>query len=248
VIRLEGVSKVFLQDGQEPVHAVRSLDLEVARGETVCLSGARGCGKTTTLRLINRLSAPTDGRVLVGGEDTRTLDPIRLRRRMGYVIQRGGLFPHLTVRENVVLLCRLEGHDARAARRRGDELLEMVHLPPDRFGDRRPRELSGGQRQRVGVARARALDPEIVLMDEPFGALDPITRSQVQEEFQELKRRVEKTVVIVTHDLEEAFLLGDRVGLMDGGRLLQLGTLEDFRAAPRTKYVERFLAKHLHAN
>ena len=245
MIRLERVTKVFARDGAGPVHALRGLDLEVARGETVCLIGASGCGKTTALRLVNRMLEPSSGRVLVGGEDVAGLDPIRLRRRMGYVIQRGGLFPHLSVRANVGLLCRLEGHAPEAVRRRVDELLEMVHLPPERFGERFPGELSGGQRQRVGVARALALDPEIVLMDEPFGALDPITRREVQQEFLELKRRVEKTVVIVTHDLAEAFLLGDRVGLMEAGSLVQVGTLDELRAAPSTAYVERFLEAHL---
>jgi len=247
VIRLEHVSKLFPGRDGEEVHALRDLDLEVADGETVCLIGPSGCGKTTTLRLMNRLAEPTTGRVLVDGEDVAELDPIRLRRRMGYVIQTGGLFPHLTVAANVGLLCRLEGWPPARTQERVAELLERVHLAPD-HASRYPRELSGGQRQRVGVARALALDPEIVLMDEPFGALDPITRSQLQDEFLELKRDVKKTVVFVTHDLEEAFALGDRVGLVADGKVVQLGTLEDFRHSPRTDYVERFLEKHLHAS
>jgi osmoprotectant transport system ATP-binding protein len=246
VIRLERVSRAFPRPGEEPVLAVRDLDLEVRRGETLCLIGPSGCGKTTTLRLVNRLTEATSGRVLVDGEDVLGLDAIRLRRRMGYVIQRGGLFPHLDVRQNVGLLCRLEGWSLERTRARVDALLEMVHLAPLEFGPRYPAELSGGQRQRIGVARALALDPDMLLMDEPFGALDPITRGQVQQEFLELKRTVEKTVVFVSHDLDEAFLLGDRVGLMAEGRLVQIGALEDFRRAPASPWVERFLETHLH--
>lgn len=244
MIRLEAVSKSF-ERGAETVSAVEGLDLEIGRGETLCLIGPSGCGKTTTLRLVNRLLEPNAGRVLVDGEDIARVDPIRLRRRMGYVIQSGGLFPHLTVRENVGLLCRLEDWPKPRTRARVDELLGKVHLPPVEFAERFPGELSGGQRQRVGVARALALDPEIVLMDEPFGALDPITRGQLQEEFLELKRQVDKTVVIVSHDLGEAFLLGDRVALMRSGQLVQVGTREEFASAPRSGWVARFLETHL---
>jgi len=246
LIRFEGVSRTFAQEGGD-VFAVADLDLEVARGETLCLIGASGCGKTTTLRLVNRLLEPTSGRVLVGDTDVAETDPIRLRRRIGYVVQSGALFPHLTVRANVGLLLKLEGHPEGERRARVDELLGNVHLDPAEFADRYPSELSGGQAQRVGVARALALDPEIVLMDEPFGALDPITRQQVRDEFLELDRAVAKTVLIVTHDLDEAFELGDRVALMDAGRLLQVGTLEEFRTAPATPHVERFLRTHLDA-
>lgn len=243
MIRLESVSKSY-ERGAEALVAVADLDLEVARGETLCLIGPSGCGKTTTLRLINRLAEPSSGRVLVDGQDAASLDPIRLRRRMGYVIQSGGLFPHMTVRENVGLLCRLEDWRKERTRARVDDLLARVHLPPDEFAERYPGELSGGQRQRVGVARALALDPEIVLMDEPFGALDPITRSKLQEEFLELKHQVDKTVVIVSHDLDEAFLLGDRVALMRTGRLVQVGTREEFASTPRSRWVESFLEAH----
>ena len=247
MIRLDGLSRTFSQDGREVV-AVRDVTLEIGRGECVCLIGESGCGKTTTLRLINRLLEPSGGRVLVDGEDTAGVDPIRLRRRMGYVVQSGALFPHLTVRGNVELMCRVEGWSRDRTRARADEVLRLVRLAPEDFADRFPSELSGGQRQRVGVARALALDPDILLMDEPFGALDPVTRREVQEEFLELDGAVDKTVVIVTHDLSEAFLLGDHVALMDEGEILQTGTLDDFRLAPAGPQVERFLERHLAGN
>lgn len=244
MIRLEGLTRTFSQDGRDVV-AVQDVFLEIRTGECVCLIGESGCGKTTTLRLINRLLEPSSGRVLVDGEDTADVDPIRLRRRMGYVVQRGALFPHLTIRGNVELLCRVEGWGRERTRARADELLELVRLAPEDFADRYPSELSGGQRQRVGVARALALDPDILLMDEPFGALDPVTRREIQEEFLELEGEVNKTTVIVTHDLDEAFLLGDRVALMAEGEILQAGTLEDFREDPAGPRVERFLERHL---
>jgi osmoprotectant transport system ATP-binding protein len=226
--------------------AVRDLTLDIVRGETLALVGPSGCGKTSTLRLVNRMVEASAGRVLVGEEDVLDLDPIRLRRRIGYVIQSGGLFPHLDVRENVGLLCRLEGWDRARARERVDSLLELVHLSPAEFAGRHPGELSGGQRQRVGVARALALDPEILLMDEPFGALDPITRAQLQEEFLDLRRRFDKTVLLVSHDLDEAFLLADRVALMRAGELVQAGTREEFRRAPQNPWVEQFMQQHAH--
>ena len=221
------------------------MSLEIDGGECVCLIGGSGSGKTTTLRLINRLLEPTSGRVLVDGVDVAGLDPVRLRRRMGYVVQSGALFPHLTVCGNVELLCRAEGWDRNRSRTRAEELLELVRLPPSDFAFRYPSELSGGQRQRVGVARALALDPDILLMDEPFGALDPLTRRELQDEFRELEGSVNKTVVFVTHDLDEAFLLGDRVALMADGEVLQVGTVDDFREAPAGPRVEAFLEQHL---
>jgi osmoprotectant transport system ATP-binding protein len=242
MIRLEGVSCVFEQAGPEPVHALRNLDLEIRKGETMALLGPSGCGKTTTLRLMNRLLDPTSGRVLVDGQDTARTDAVRLRRRMGYVVQSGGLFPHLTVARNLGLLCELEGWTKDRASRRVDELLELVRLPANAFRSRYPAELSGGQVQRVGVARALALDPEILLMDEPFGALDPITRRQLQQEFKELEDLVAKTIVLVTHDLDEAFLLGDRIALLNAGRLVQIGHPAELRGNPATPWVREFLA------
>ena len=241
MIRLENVSRVFSRPGAAPVHALSELELEVRRGETLCLVGPSGCGKTTALRLINRLEEPTAGRVFVDGRATDEWDPIRLRRGIGYVLQNGGLFPHLTVAENVGLLLTLEGVAASEKRGRVCELLERVRLNPAEFGARFPAELSGGQRQRVGVARALALDPKILLMDEPFGALDPITRTELQDEFFELSRRLAKTIVLVSHNLDEAFRLGDRVALLAHGRLEQVGTEDELRGNPASEFVEQFL-------
>jgi osmoprotectant transport system ATP-binding protein len=195
------------------------LDLSVAAGESVALVGRSGAGKTTLLKLINRLLLPQSGTVLVDGRDTREWDPIVLRRRTGYVLQEIGLFPHLTVEENVALVPRLEGWPDARRRARAHELLELVGLPPTEFAHRWPRELSGGQRQRVGVARALAVDPPIVLMDEPFGALDSVTREELRAEFQRIRRHLRQTVVFVTHDMDEAFALGDRVCVLENGRL-----------------------------
>jgi osmoprotectant transport system ATP-binding protein len=226
------------------VYALRDFDLDIQRGETLALLGPSGCGKTTTLKLLNRLMEPTAGRIFVGGQDTSKIDVVRLRRRMGYVVQNGGLFPHLTVSRNLSLLCELEGWTKQRASSRVDQLLELVRLPPSEFRNRYPRELSGGQSQRVGVARALALDPEILLMDEPFGALDPITRAHVQQEFRDLKRRVSKTIVIVTHDLREASVLGDRIALLNEGRLIQVGTPAELHDEPATPWVRAFFANN----
>ena len=195
------------------------LDLSVPAGESVALVGRSGAGKSTLLKLINRLLLPESGTVVVDGRDTREWDPIVLRRRTGYVLQEIGLFPHLTVEENVALVPRLEGWPDARRRARAHELLELVGLAPAEFAHRWPRELSGGQRQRVGVARALAVDPPIVLMDEPFGALDSVTREELRAEFQRIRRHLRQTVVFVTHDMDEAFALGDRVCVLENGRL-----------------------------
>lgn len=243
MIELDDVRKVFASDAGE-VLAVDGVSFAVERGETVCLIGTSGCGKTTLLKMINRLIEPTSGQVLIAGEAADQLDVIGLRRRIGYVIQRGGLFPHLTVARNIALLCELEGWTRRAITRRVNELLELVKLPPEDFAGRFPRQLSGGQQQRVGVARALALDPQLILMDEPFGALDPMTREQLHNDFLRLEKEVGKTILLVTHDLHEAFKLGDRVALMDAGRLIQIGTEDDLRQRPASSFVAEMVGRH----
>jgi osmoprotectant transport system ATP-binding protein len=208
---------------------ISGLNLEVDRGETLVLLGESGCGKTTTLKLINRLIEPTSGAIFVEGRRSMDWDAVELRRHIGYVLQEGGLFPHYTVEQNVSLVTGLLGWDETRRRERTREMLELVGLEPARFADRFPHELSGGQRQRVGVARALAADPEIVLLDEPFGALDAITRTNLQKEFARLVRELGKTAVFVTHDLHEAMLLGTRIALMDKGKIALLATPDEFK-------------------
>jgi osmoprotectant transport system ATP-binding protein len=204
------------------------LNLTVERGEILVLLGESGCGKTTTLKLVNRLLIPSKGEVLVEGKATTAWDPIALRRRIGYVIQEGGLFPHFTIERNVGLVPSLSGWDPERIKARVHELLNLVGLDPNRFAERYPRELSGGQRQRVGVARALAADPPLLLLDEPFGALDPLTRAGLQREFAALASRLNKTAILVTHDVREALVLARRIGLMHKGKLLLLETPERF--------------------
>jgi osmoprotectant transport system ATP-binding protein len=199
------------------------LNLEVARGETLVLLGRSGSGKTTTMKLINRLIDPTAGQVLFDGKPTVEWDAIRLRRRIGYVIQEIGLFPHLTIEQNIGVVPRLEGWDQERIQQRARTLLNLVGLDANRFANRFPRELSGGQRQRVGVARALAADPPVILLDEPFGALDPITRRDIQQEFKQLQRELGKTMVFVTHDIAEAFVLATRIALLQDGEMVLLG-------------------------
>ena len=216
----------FAVNGGRPI--IDRLSLQVQHGETFVLLGESGCGKTTTLRLVNRLLTPTSGQVLVENKTTTEWDVIRLRRRTGYVIQDAGLFPHFTVEQNVALVPDLEGWEQTRVKKRVRELLSLVGLDMERFADRYPRELSGGQRQRIGVARALAADPPLLLMDEPFGALDPLTRASLQKEFADLKTRLGKTVIFVTHDVREALLLGSRIALMDAGRIVLLETPAGF--------------------
>ncbi|MBD0369970.1 MAG: ATP-binding cassette domain-containing protein [Pyrinomonadaceae bacterium] len=219
---------------------ISDLSFTIERGERLVLLGESGCGKTTTLKLINRLLMPTAGEVLVEGKDTREWDAIRLRRMTGYVIQEGGLFPHFTVERNVSLVPSLEGWPKERVRERAHELLEMVGLHPGKFAARYPRELSGGQRQRVGVARALAAEPKLLLMDEPFGALDPLTRESIQREFKELSLRLQKTVVFVTHDVREALHLGTRIALMKAGQLILLSTPQEFLHSEEA-YARRYI-------
>ncbi len=217
--------------------------LTVEAGETIALIGPSGCGKTTALKLVNRLLDADSGRVLVQGEDVAAEDPIALRRKLGYVIQEGGLFPHWDVRANVEVVPRMLGWDEDRRSRRAAEVLAMVNLPAEEFGSRRPRQLSGGQRQRVGVARALAADPPVLLMDEPFGALDPIARRALQREFLDWKGRLKKAVLLVTHDMREAFLLADRIAVMDRGRIRQAGTRTDLIERPADAFVREFVSE-----
>ncbi|SFF65198.1 ABC transporter ATP-binding protein [Blastococcus tunisiensis] len=238
-IRLDGVTKRY--PGQD-VPAVDDVTLEIAAGETVMFVGPSGCGKTTLLKMINRLIEPTGGRIHLGDEDVTDQDPDRLRRRIGYVIQAGGLFPHMTVATNIGLVPKmLKWDDARVAAR-VDELLDLVGLDPDQYRDRYPRELSGGQQQRVGVARALAADPPVLLMDEPFGAVDPITRQRLQDELIRIQEELGKTIVFVTHDFDEAVKLGDRIVVFDvGARVVQYDTPERILADPAEEYVADFV-------
>ncbi|HLU33428.1 MAG TPA: ATP-binding cassette domain-containing protein [Natronosporangium sp.] len=237
-ITLESLRKQF-PDGTV---AVTSLDLRVEAGELAVLIGPSGCGKSTVLRMINRLVEPTAGRVLLDGVDVTHADPVALRRQIGYVIQHVGLFPHQTVRANIGTVPRLLGWDRRRIRARADELLELVGLPPGRYARRYPHELSGGQRQRVGVARALAADPVLLLMDEPFSAVDPITRTRLQEEFRRLQAEVRKTIVLVTHDLDEAVRLGDRIAVLSqGGVLEQYAEPGRLLGEPGTEFVREFV-------
>ncbi len=237
MIRLDNVAKEY-PDGTVAVH---DLTLHVRDGETCVLVGASGCGKTTAMRMINRLVEPTRGTVMVDGVDVMSVDFHQLRRRIGYVIQQVGLFPHWTVRRNVATVCDMLGWDKKRVADRVDELLDMVGLPPEEFGKRYPHQLSGGQRQRVGVARALAFDPPVLIMDEPFGAVDPIARDHLQEAFIDLQKRVRKTVVIVTHDIDEAVRLGDRIAVLrTGGYLDQYATPAEVLGNPATPFVAEF--------
>ena len=216
LVRFEDVA--FARAGRSPV--LTGFNLSVDSGEMIAIVGRSGAGKTTVLKLVNRLLLPTSGTVVVEGRETTDWDGIRLRRRVGYVFQDVGLFPHMSVEDNVSVVPRLERWPADRMRERSRALLELVGLPPDEYASRRPHELSGGQRQRVGLARALAVDPPILLMDEPFGALDPVTRAEVRREFSRIQRQLETTVIVVTHDMAEAFLLGRRIGVLAAGQLV----------------------------
>lgn len=239
MITIENIAKSY---DRGATFAVRELSLAVEDGEFIVLLGESGCGKTTTLKMINRLIEPTEGRVLIDGVDTATVDPIQLRRRIGYVFQSIGLFPHLTVAENIAAVPQLLGWDKARTGRRVVELLESMKLSPDEFANRSPADLSGGQRQRIGVARALAASPKVMLMDEPFGALDPITRDSLQTEFRTLQASLGLTVVMVTHDMTEALILADRIAVMAEGRIVRLGTPHELLTDPRHDYVAQLLA------
>jgi osmoprotectant transport system ATP-binding protein len=237
MIRLDCLEKRFPGQSEPAVH---ELSIDVPEGEVVVLVGPSGCGKTTTLKLINRLIEPSSGRIILEGEDVTHVDPDALRRRIGYVIQQIGLFPHMTIAENIATVPRMLGW--KDIDPRIDELLDLVGMDPGDYRDRYPRELSGGQSQRVGVARAMAADPPVLLMDEPFGAIDPITRERLQDEFLRLQREVRKTVVFVTHDIDEAVKMGDRIALLRvGGRLAQYGSPERLLIHPADEFVADFI-------
>jgi osmoprotectant transport system ATP-binding protein len=238
MIRLEHITKRF---GPAAPPSVDDLSLDMPEGTTTAFIGPSGCGKTTTMRMINRMIEPTSGRIVVAGDDVTRIDPVELRRRIGYVIQQIGLFPHMTIADNVATVPRLLGWAEARISARVDELLHLVGLYPAKVRGRYPRELSGGQRQRIGVARALAADPPVMLMDEPFGAIDPIARGRLQDEFKEILKRVRKTVVIVTHDLDEAIKMGDFIALLRDGRLVQHDTPDAILARPANAFVEAFI-------
>lgn len=240
MIVLKHVNKSF---DRGVTYAVRDLSLDVAEGETLALVGASGCGKTTTLKMINRLIEPTGGEIRVGGHNIMEQDAVELRRSIGYVFQGIGLFPHMTILQNVEVVPRLLGWDAEKRREKAEHLLELVGLPFTEFASRFPNELSGGQQQRVGVARALAADPDYLLMDEPFGAVDPVTRDSLQQEMLSLKKTLGKTIIFVTHDVFEALTLGDRIAVLDRGSLVQVGTKEELLSHPSHTVVRELFEK-----
>ncbi len=240
MIRFKNVTKTF----PGGVTAVDGLSLEVEKGETLALVGTSGSGKTTTMKMVNRLIEPTSGTIEVDGVDIMRREVTELRREIGYAIQHIGLFPHMTVAENIAVVPSLLKWDGGQIAERVDQLLSMVDLEPDDFRERYPNQLSGGQKQRIGVARAMAADPPVILMDEPFGALDPITREQLQDEFLELESEIQKTILFVTHDIFEAIKMGDRVALLDAGRIQQLAAPAELVEKPANEFVEQFLGQH----
>lgn len=240
MIQFKNVMKVF-PNSTEPV--VEDLSFNIKKGELVVLIGESGCGKTTTLKMINRLIEPSRGEILINGENILDLDPINLRRNIGYVIQMVGLFPHMTVAENIELVPLLKEWDEEERKDRSRELLDLTGLDPKEYSSRYPSELSGGQQQRVGIARALATNPDILLMDEPFSALDPITRKQLQDELIRLQSELSKTIVMVSHDIDEAIKMADRIAVMDKGQIIQFDTPEEILSNPKNEFIERFVGK-----
>lgn len=236
MIQIDNLNKKF-----GSITAVEDVSFTVPEGKICVLLGPSGCGKTTTLKMINRLVPPTSGKVLIGGRDTAELDTVTLRRSIGYVIQQVGLFPNMTVEDNICVVPDLMGWDKTKSRKRAAELLEVVALEPSKFAKRYPCELSGGQQQRIGVARALAADPPVMLMDEPFGAIDPINRDAIQDEFMRIQRQVGKTVLFVSHDIDEAVKMADCVALFNAGRIEQFGTPDDLLARPVSDFVANFM-------
>lgn len=238
MLEFKSVSKVYA-GGKK---AVDNLDLHINAGEFIVFIGPSGCGKTTTMKMINRLVKPTEGKILINGENIMEKNIVQLRRSIGYVIQQIGLFPHMTIRENISLVPRLMKKSVEERNNRADELIELVNMPKE-FLDRYPHELSGGQQQRIGVLRALAANPPLILMDEPFGALDPITRDSLQAEFKHLQRSLGKTIIFVTHDMDEAIKLADRIVIMKDGKIVQMGTPDEILRNPANEFVEDFIGK-----
>jgi osmoprotectant transport system ATP-binding protein len=242
MIRLDNLTKVF-DTPQGAAVAADRVSMEVPDGEICILLGPSGCGKTTILKMINRIVAPTSGKVFIDGQDTLEMNTQELRRGLGYVIQQIGLFPNMTIEENITVVPRLLGWDRSKYRERARELMAMISLNPDSFLKRYPSELSGGQQQRIGVARALAADPPVMLMDEPFGAIDPINRAVIQDEFLNMQKELRKTIIFVSHDIDEAIKMGDRIAVFREGRLVQYATPDDLLAAPKNAFIESFLGE-----
>ncbi|WEY93949.1 choline ABC transporter ATP-binding protein OpuBA [Bacillus subtilis] len=238
MLTLENVSKTY-QGGKK---AVNNVNLKIAKGEFICFIGPSGCGKTTTMKMINRLIEPSAGKIFIDGENIMDQDPVELRRKIGYVIQQIGLFPHMTIQQNISLVPKLLKWPEQQRKERARELLKLVDMGPE-YVDRYPHELSGGQQQRIGVLRALAAEPPLILMDEPFGALDPITRDSLQEEFKKLQKTLHKTIVFVTHDMDEAIKLADRIVILKAGEIVQVGTPDDILRNPADEFVEEFIGK-----
>ncbi|MEN9659223.1 MAG: hypothetical protein RL571_2688 [Pseudomonadota bacterium] len=243
MITLENLSKTFTQKNGQSMQAVNNVNLHVEEGKICVLLGPSGCGKTTTLKMVNRLITPTSGRILINGQDTQEIDVVALRRQIGYVIQQIGLFPNMTIEENICIVPRLLGWDKKKSRERARELMDMVALDPKRFLSRYPREMSGGQQQRIGVIRALAADAPVLLMDEPFGAVDPINRESIQNEFLLMQRKLNKTVLMVSHDIDEALKLGDSIAIFKQGKIVQHTSPDQLLAAPKDEFVGSFVGQ-----
>ncbi|KXZ20127.1 betaine/proline/choline family ABC transporter ATP-binding protein [Bacillus nakamurai] len=238
MLTLENVSKTY-KGGKK---AVNNVNLKIAKGEFICFIGPSGCGKTTTMKMINRLIEPSAGKIFIDGENIMEQDPVELRRKIGYVIQQIGLFPHMTIQQNISLVPKLLKWPEQQRKERARELLKLVDMGPE-YLDRYPHELSGGQQQRIGVLRALAAEPPLILMDEPFGALDPVTRDSLQEEFKKLQKTLHKTIVFVTHDMDEAIKLADRIVILKAGEIVQVGTPDEILRFPANEFVEEFIGK-----